>query len=244
MKENSTKKVVSTPANLRVLYEDNHLIAVNKRPGDIVQGDKTGDAPLSDVIKQYIKKKYKKPGDVFLGTVHRLDRPVSGVVLYARTSKALERLNELFRNKTLKKTYWAIVHNSPKEEEGRLLHYLVKDESKNKAKAFNYAAPHSKEAVLNYRIIGKGDRYTFLDVDLETGRHHQIRIQLSTIGCPIKGDLKYGAERSNKDASICLHARKLEFLHPVKKEPIEIVAPVPAEKIWTDFEKLAQIGKA
>lgn len=227
---------VSTPNNLRVLFEDNHIIIVNKRPGDIVQGDKTGDAPLSDVVKAYIKKKYDKPGDVFLGTVHRLDRPTSGIVLYARTSKALSRLSEMFKEKSLQKTYWAIVENAPAKPTDKLVNFLIKDEQKNKSRALAKEVPNSKRAVLSYRLVGKGTNYSFLEVNLETGRHHQIRVQLSTIGSIIKGDLKYGAKRSNPDGSICLHARKIEFIHPVKKEKMTIVAPVPEDKIWQDFQ--------
>lgn len=227
---------VSTPNNLRVLFEDNHIIIVNKRPGDIVQGDKTGDAPLSDVVKAYIKKKYDKPGDVFLGTVHRLDRPTSGIVLYARTSKALSRLSEMFKEKSLQKTYWAIVENAPAKPADKLVNFLIKDEQKNKSRALAKEVPNSKRAVLSYRLVGKGTNYSFLEVNLETGRHHQIRVQLSTIGSIIKGDLKYGAKRSNPDGSICLHARKIEFIHPVKKEKMTIVAPVPEDKIWQDFQ--------
>lgn len=230
-------KELSTAANLRILYEDNHIIAVNKRPGDIVQGDKTGDAPLSDVVKQYIKVKYEKPGDVFLGTVHRLDRPTSGIVLYARTSKALTRLNEMFKEKTLEKTYWAIVQEKPAKTSDRLVNFLIKDEAKNKSRALTKEIPGSKKAILNYKLIGSGDNYSYLEVLLETGRHHQIRVQLSTIGCIIKGDLKYGAKRSNPDGSICLHARRLEFIHPVKKEPVTLIAPVPNDAIWKDMEK-------
>ncbi|MES2628371.1 MAG: RNA pseudouridine synthase, partial [Bacteroidota bacterium] len=198
----SSEFVRSTADNLRVLYEDNHLIAVNKRPGDIVQADKTGDAPLSDVIRQYIKKKYDKPGDVFLGTVHRLDRPVSGVVLYARTSKALTRLNEMFQSKALDKTYWAIVQGKPAAKADRLVNILIKDEAKNKSRILSKEIPGAKKAILNYKVLGFGDNYSFLEVLLETGRHHQIRVQLSSIGCVIKGDLKYGAKRSNPDGSI------------------------------------------
>jgi len=229
----------STPDNLRVIYEDNHIIVINKYPGDIVQGDKTGDVTLSDVIKGYIKKKYNKPGEVFLGTVHRLDRPVSGLVVFARTSKALTRLNELFKDKNLNKVYWAIVEQVPYEKEGKLIHYLLKDEAKNKSRAYSDERPGSKKAILNYQMLGKGDHYGFIQVKLETGRHHQIRVQLSTIGAIIKGDLKYGARRSNKDASISLHSRFLEFIHPVSKVRLSLVAPVPDEKIWKDFETIA-----
>ncbi len=234
------EKEISTAENLRVLFEDNHIIAVNKRPGDIVQGDKTGDAPLSDIVKAYIKAKYDKPGEVFLGTVHRLDRPVSGIVLYARTSKALSRLNEMFKEKTLDKTYWAIVQGKPAKPADKLTHFLIKDEAKNKSRVLAKEIPGSKKAILNYKVVGAGDNYSYLEVLLETGRHHQIRVQLSTMGCIIKGDLKYGAKRSNSDGSISLHARKLEFIHPVKKEKILIIAPVPEENIWRDFERLVK----
>ncbi len=236
----TTDKVISTASNLRVLYEDNHIIAINKRPGDIVQSDKTGDPPLSDVVKQYIKKKYDKPGEVFLGTVHRLDRPVSGIVLYARTSKALTRLNEMFKEKELDKSYWAIVQGKPPKQADKLTNFLIKDEAKNKSRILQKEQPGSKKAILNYKLLGSGDNYSYLEVLLETGRHHQIRVQLSSIGCIIKGDLKYGAKRSNSDGSICLHARKLEFIHPVKKEKMLIVAPVPEENIWRDMEKLGK----
>ncbi len=233
-------RIHSTPENLRVLFEDNHIIIVNKYPGDIVQGDKTGDTTLSDVVKAYLKKKYNKPGDAFLGTVHRLDRPVSGLVVFAKTSKALTRLNELFKNKDLNKTYWAIVEAAPTKPSDHLQHFLIKDEARNKSKAYLSEKPGTKKALLNYTTVGKGDKYVFLEVRLETGRHHQIRVQLSTIGCIIKGDLKYGAKRSNPDGSICLHSRSLSFIHPVTKEAILVTAPVPNEKIWKDFETLSK----
>lgn len=238
MKKNNTERSVKD--NLRVLFEDNHIIAINKRPGDIVQSDKTGDSPLSDIVKEYIRHKYNKPGEVFLGTVHRLDRPVSGVVLYARTSKALERLNEMFRSRDLQKVYWAIVQHSPEKDHDTLKHFLIKDEKTNKSKAFAVEKAGTKPAVLSYETVGRGEHYTFLEVQLETGRHHQIRCQLSSIGCPIRGDLKYGAARSNPDGSISLHARKIEFIHPVKKEKVTIEAPVPAERIWEDFARMAE----
>lgn len=215
-----------------MLYEDNHLIAVNKRPGDIVQGDKTGDKPLSEVVKEYIATKYNKPGAVFLGVVHRLDRPTSGVVLFARTSKALSRLNKLFSERHAKKTYWAVVKQPPSEESGRLEHYLKRNPKQNKSYANIKEVPDSKKAVLNYKVIKKLDRYFLLEIDLETGRHHQIRSQLSAIGSPIKGDLKYGFDRSNKDGSIHLHARSLELIHPVKKEVVSIEAVPPEDPIW------------
>ncbi len=215
---------------LDVLYEDNHLIAINKKSGDIVQGDKTGDTPLSDFVKAYIKKKYNKTGEVFLGTIHRLDRPTSGVVLYARTSKALTRMNEQFREKQVQKTYWAVVDNAPPNTSGTLENYLQKDQKKNKSYVTKGA--YSKHAILDFKLIKKLDNFYHLEIKPKTGRHHQIRVQLANIGCIVKGDLKYGAKRSNKDASIHLLAQKLEFLHPVKKEPIIIVAPAPEDSIW------------
>ncbi|HET6245215.1 MAG: RNA pseudouridine synthase [Bacteroidetes bacterium] len=221
---------------LEVLYEDNHIIAVNKRPSDIVQGDKTGDKPLSDYVKDYIKDKYNKPGDVFLGTVHRIDRPVSGIVLFARTSKSLTRLNEMFRNKEVEKTYWAVVKQRPSVENGTLIHYLIKNEEKNKSRASLVEKPGALRSELHYQLIASSDNYHLLEINPQTGRHHQIRVQLASIGCPIKGDLKYGFARSNKDASIHLHARKVRFMHPVKKEQIEIIANPPKEDaLWNDF---------
>jgi 23S rRNA pseudouridine1911/1915/1917 synthase len=220
---------------MRVLYEDNHLIIVNKAPSEIVQGDKTGDKPLSEVIKEYLKEKYHKPGNVFCGVTHRLDRPTSGVVVFAKTSKALSRLNELFRNGEVDKTYWAVVKNKPEKEEDRLTHYLIKNEKNNKSTAFDSEKPHTKKAVLHYKLISTSEKYYLLEVDLETGRHHQIRCQLAKIGSPIKGDLKYGAERSNPDGSISLHARSISFIHPVSKERIEVIAPVPDENLWNSF---------
>ncbi len=222
---------------IEVLYEDNHIIAVNKRPSDIVQGDKTGDTPLSDFVKQYIKEKYNKPGDVFVGTVHRIDRPVSGIVLFAKTSKALARLNQMFQSKEIQKTYWAVVKNKPKNISGTLVHYLRKNEAKNMSKAFEKETSGALRSELTYELICTLDNYSLLEVKPQTGRHHQIRVQLSSMGCPIKGDLKYGFDRSNKDASIHLHARKIEFIHPVKKEPIVIVAPPPKEVLWNEFVK-------
>ena len=215
---------------IEVLYEDNHIIAVNKKSGDIVQGDKTGDTPLSEHIKQYLKKKYNKPGKVFLGTIHRLDRPTSGIVLYARTSKALSRMNKLFREKEVKKTYWAVVEQSPSNNSGTLEQYLKKNEKQNKSYISN--KNEGKHAVLDYKILKKLENYYHLEIKPKTGRHHQIRAQLSSIGCAIKGDLKYGAKRSNKNASIDLLARNIEFLHPIKKQKIIITAPVPSNKIW------------
>jgi len=222
---------------LDVLFEDNHIIAVNKHPSDIVQGDKTGDTPLSDFVKQYIKEKYNKPGDVFVGTVHRIDRPVSGIVLFAKTSKALTRLNQMFQTKEIQKTYWAVVKNKPKNIIGTLVHYLRKNEQKNMSKAFEKETPGALRSELEYELICSSDNYQLLEVKPHTGRHHQIRVQLSSMGCPIKGDLKYGFDRSNKDKSIHLHARKVEFIHPVKKEAIVIIAPPPNEVLWNEFVK-------
>ena len=216
---------------MEVVYEDNHIIIVSKQSGEIVQGDKTGDTPLSETVKAYIKEKYAKPGAVFLGVVHRLDRPVSGLVVFARTSKALTRLNDMFRNGEVHKTYWAMVTNSPATE-GLLTHWLVRNEKQNKSYAYDHEVPHSKKAGLKYRVIGHTDRYTVVEVNLLTGRHHQIRCQLSAIGCPIKGDLKYGAKRSNPDGSISLLARRVEFIHPVSKEKIIVEAPLPSDPLW------------
>ena len=215
-----------------ILYEDNHIIAVNKQPSDIVQGDQTGDKPLSEYVKDYIKAKYQKPGEVFLGTVHRIDRPVSGVVLFARTSKALSRLNQLFKDKKIQKTYWALVREQPQAKRGTLTHYLKKNTQLNKSKAWDREVEGSRKAVLDYQVIKKLGYYHLLEVHLHTGRHHQIRVQLAEIGCPIKGDVKYGFKRGNADASIHLHARKVEFIHPVKKEPVCIVAPPPKDPLW------------
>lgn len=227
-----SKKILSNKTNLQVLFEDNHIIIVNKRAGDIVQGDKTGDKPLSDVVKEYIKDKYNKPGNVYLGTVHRLDRPTTGLVIFAKTSKALPRLNKLFIDKAINKTYWAIVKNQPKKPKNSLTHWLKKNPKNNKSKAHIKEIPDSKKAILHYKTIKTLDNYYLLEVNLETGRHHQIRVQLASIGCPIKGDLKYGFDRSNKDASISLHARHIEFMHPVKNETISIHAPLPNDAIW------------
>lgn len=228
----SREKVHSDKNNLEVLHEDNHIIVVNKRPGDIVQGDKTGDKPLSEVVKSYLKEKYNKPGNVYLGVVHRLDRPTSGVVLFSKTSKALPRLNKLFQNKDAKKTYWAIVKERPPKDRDMLVHYMKRNPKQNKSYAHINEVPDSKKAVLHYKILKELDNYFLLEIDLETGRHHQIRSQLSAIGCPIKGDLKYGFDRSNKDGSIHLHSRELNFVHPVKKEPIHIIAPTPEDSLW------------
>lgn len=217
---------------MEVIYEDNHIIAVDKTCSEIVQGDKTGDAPLSDILKTWLKEKYCKPGNVFVGVTHRLDRPVSGVVLFAKTSKALTRLNEMFRTGEVKKTYWAIVKNCPSVAEGELVHWLVRNEKQNKSYAYDTERPESKKAILHYKVIARSDNYFLLEIDLKTGRHHQIRCQLAKMGCPIKGDLKYGFDRSNKDGGISLHARSAAFIHPVSKEPVEIVAPVPDDALW------------
>ena len=217
---------------MNVLYEDNHIIIVNKASGEIVQGDKTGDTPLVETVRAYIKDKYNKPGNVFCGLTHRLDRPVSGVVIFAKTSKALERINNMLQKHEIKKTYWAIVKNAPKQSEGTLVNYLVRNEKQNKSYAYNTEKPNSKRAELNYQIIGQSDRYTVLEVNLITGRHHQIRCQLAAMGCPIKGDLKYGFARSNPDGSISLHARSVEFTHPVSKELIHVEAPTPVDNLW------------
>jgi len=222
----------STKNNLEVLFEDNHLLIVNKKSGDIVQGDKTGDKPLSEVVKEYIKEKYNKPGDVFLGVVHRLDRPTSGIIIFARTSKALERLNKMLRDRVISKTYWAIIKNNPKKVKDTLIHFLKKNPKNNKSTVFTKKTEGSKKAILHFTIKKKLDNYSLLEIDLETGRHHQIRAQLSFIGSPIKGDLKYGASRSNKDSSIHLHARTINFTHPVSKKTITIIAPIPNEVIW------------
>ncbi|WP_396194353.1 RluA family pseudouridine synthase [Flavobacterium sp.] len=225
-------KEVSTKDNLKVLHEDNHIIVVNKRVGDIVQGDKTGDKPLSEVVKEYLKDKYNKPGEVFLGVVHRLDRPTTGIVIFARTSKALTRLNELFSKRETQKTYWAVVKNKPPKTEDNLVHFLKRNEKNNTSKAHLKEVPESKKASLDYKIIRELNNYFALEINLHTGRHHQIRAQLSAIGCPIKGDLKYGFDRSNPDGGIHLHARRLVFIHPVTKKTLEIIAPTPNEVIW------------
>ncbi|TQD39170.1 RluA family pseudouridine synthase [Haloflavibacter putidus] len=222
----------SNSQNLQVIYEDNHLIVINKRAGDLVQGDKTGDAPLSEIVKAYLKEKHNKPGNVYLGVVHRLDRPTSGVVLFAKTSKALPRLNKLFADKKNKKTYWAMVQNTPNPENGTLVHYLKRNQKQNKSYSHKNEVPNSKKGVLHYKTLKKLDRYTLLEIDLETGRHHQIRSQLSAIGSPIKGDLKYGFNRSNPDGRIHLHARSLSLVHPVKKEKMTFTTPVPDDNLW------------
>ena len=221
---------------MTVVYEDNHIIVVNKTASEIVQGDKTGDTPLSETVKEYIKTKYNKPGNVFLGVTHSLDRPVSGLVVFAKTSKALSRLNDMFRLGEVKKTYWAIVKERPKELEGELTNWLVRNEKQNKSYAYLKEVPNSKKAILRYKLIGHSENYHLLEVDLQTGRHHQIRCQLAKMGCPIKGDLKYGSPRSNPDGSICLHARKVQFIHPVSKEEISLTAPLPPGNLWKGFD--------
>ena len=226
------EKIVSTKDNLQILHEDNHIIVINKRVGDIVQGDKTGDIPLSEIVKQYIKEKYNKPGDVFLGVVHRLDRPTSGIVVFAKTSKALSRLNETFKNRETQKTYWAVVKNCPPKENDTLVHFLKRNTKNNTSKAHLKEVPDSKKASLSYQIIKKLDNYYALEIDLHTGRHHQIRAQLQAIGCPIKGDLKYGFDRSNPDGGIHLHAKKLIITHPVSKEILKFIANTPDDSIW------------
>lgn len=218
-----------------VVYEDNHLIIVNKAAGVLVQGDETGDVTLSDYVKEYIREKYEKPGAVFLGTVHRLDRPVSGLVVFARTSKALERMNELFRRRDIQKTYWAVVKDKPEKKSGKLTHWLVKDESRNVVTAYDYEHPGSQKAELTYKLLGEMNHHYLLEVNPVTGRPHQIRVQLASMGCPIRGDLKYGYPRPNPDASINLHARRLFFIHPVKKEPIICKAALPANPFWEEF---------
>jgi 23S rRNA pseudouridine1911/1915/1917 synthase len=225
-------KIVSNAQNLQILFEDNHLIVINKRVGDIVQGDKTGDTPLSEHVKEYIKKKYDKPGLVFLGVTHRLDRPTSGIVVFAKTSKSLSRMNKLFAEKSPEKIYWAIVKNAPKKEKDTLIHWLKRNPKQNKSYAYPKEIPNSKRAELDYTILKKLDNYVLLQILLKTGRHHQIRAQLATLGSPIKGDLKYGFDRSNPDGGIHLHARKLSFEHPVKKEMISFTAPPPRDAIW------------
>ncbi len=221
----------------RILHEDNHVIVINKLASEIVQGDKTGDQTMPDEIKAYLKEKYQKPGNVFCGVVHRLDRPTSGALVFARTSKALERLNAQFRDKETNKIYWAIVETAPEKPSGRLVHHLKKNEAQNKSYPVNASVSGSKEAILSYRMLASGDRYHLLEITLETGRHHQIRVQLSSIGCIIKGDVKYGAKRSNPDGSICLHARYLKFTHPTSKEDVSVVAPVPSDRLWQEITK-------
>jgi 23S rRNA pseudouridine1911/1915/1917 synthase len=223
---------------LDILYEDNHIIAVNKKPSDIVQGDKTGDEPLSEKIKQYLKTKYNKPGDVYLATIHRIDRPVSGVLLFGRTGKAADRLSRLFREREVKKTYWAVVKNKPPAGSGNLIHYLQKNEKQNKSYPFNSEKKGALRSELEYKLLGASDNYYLLEVKPLTGRHHQIRAQLAAIGCPVKGDIKYGFDRTNKDASIHLHAYKIEFVHPVKKEKVIITAQPPDDPTWNYFKNI------
>ena len=223
------------PGNIQILYEDNHLIAINKRSGDIVQGDKTGDAPLSEILKEFIKKRDNKPGNVFMGVIHRIDRPVSGVVVFAKTGKALSRMNQQLKEKSFQKRYWAIVENEPRPKKGSRVDFLLKNQQKNRSSVVQEGRANSKRAELNYEMIAKSDRYFLLQVDPITGRHHQIRVQLSSMGSVIKGDLKYGAKRGNKDASICLHARELRFIHPVKKEEVVILAAPPTDELWDFF---------
>jgi len=224
--------MTSTKNNLQVLFEDNHFIIINKQTSDIVQGDKTGDIPLSDIVKEYIKDKYRKPGSVFLGVVHRLDRPTSGIVVFSRTSKSLERFNKMLRDKKVKKTYWAVVKNKPKKDFDTLISFLKKNPKNNKSTSYNSEIKGSKKATLHYKLLKSLNNYHLLEVDLETGRHHQIRCQLAAINSPIKGDLKYGFNRSNKNAGIHLHARKIDFIHPISKETISITAPTPNDVIW------------
>ena len=228
---------------IEVLHEDNHVIVVNKRASDIVQGDKTGDVTMPDLIKDFLRVKYDKPGNIFCGVVHRLDRPTSGAVVFAKTSKALSRLNEQFREKDTRKVYWAIVEKEPKSKTGSLTNFLLKNEKQNKSYVHDKEVSGSKKATLNYKQIAQSDRYYLLEVELETGRHHQIRAQLSNIGCIIKGDLKYGAKRSNPDGSIHLHARRLDFIHPTTKEVIKVIAPVPDDSLWKWFEKTIENSK-
>lgn len=230
-------KLVSNKDNLQILHEDNHIIVVNKRVGDIVQGDKTGDKPLSEIVKEYIKEKYNKPGEVFLGVVHRLDRPTTGIVVFARTSKALERLNAMFSNRETQKTYWAVVKNKPPKTSDILVHYLKRNPKNNTSKAHLKEVPDSKKASLDYTIIKELNNYFVLEINLHTGRHHQIRSQLQAIGCPIKGDLKYGFDRSNPDGGIHLHAQKLSFIHPVTKEQLTVIAPTPNDTLWNDVKQ-------
>ena len=231
-------KVISTKDNLQILHEDNHIIVVNKRVGDIVQGDKTGDKPLSELIKTFLKQKYEKPGEVFLGVTHRIDRPVSGLVIFAKTSKALERLNEMFREKKIQKTYWAVVQNKPTKEEGVLVDFLTKNEVTNKSYARKEESKNTLRSELEYKLTLQIDRYYLLEINPLTGRHHQIRVQLSNMGSPIKGDVKYGFKRPNSDGSIHLHARSIEFMHPVKNELLTISADPPNDPVWNAFMKI------
>ena len=223
---------------MEVIYEDNHIIIVNKAPGEIVQGDKTGDVPLVEIVKEWLKEKYNKPGNVFCGVVHRLDRPVGGLVIFAKTSKALARMNDMFRNGEVEKTYWALSRNRPPQEQARLEHYITSTEKNNKSYASLTPKKDSKKAVLSYKLLGASDRYNLIEVKLETGRKHQIRVQLSAIGCPIKGDLKYGDKRSNQDGSISLIARHIHFIHPVSGKEIDVTAPLPKDNLWQTFKDL------
>lgn len=240
MKENNINNNTSNNYNVnieekQILYEDNHIIIINKKPSEIVQGDKTGDLPLSEKVKNYLKNKYNKQGNVFLGVVHRIDRPVSGIVIFAKTSKALSRLNNIFKDRNVKKKYLAVVEAKPQNESGNLVHYLVKEEKQNKSYVRNKNAKGASRAELNYNLIASSNNYYLIEVELITGKHHQIRVQLAAIGCPIKGDLKYGAKRSNKDASIHLHAYSADFIHPVSSKPILIYAQPPNEVLWNYF---------
>ena len=233
----NTQNPITKLLEENILFEDNHLIIINKLPSQIVQGDKTGDRPLADLVKDYIKVKYKKSGEVFLGVVHRLDRPVSGAVIFARTSKSLTRLNALIKNREIKKTYWAVVKNKPPMESDTLVNFLRRDEIRNKSFITGEKTKNAQQASLSYRLIGSSDNYYLLEIDLQTGRHHQIRAQLAAIGCPIKGDLKYGYPRSNSDGSIHLHARKLYFIHPVTHNPVSVTASSPYDPVWNYFEQ-------
>ncbi len=233
--------MIRSNTNMNILYEDNHLIVVNKRSGEIVQGDKTGDKPLSEIISRFIADRDNKPGAAFIGVPHRLDRPVTGIAVFAKTSKSLERLNEMFRNSEIEKKYWAIVANKPENPVGELKHYLVRNEKQNKSYASLLPKNDAKEARLRYKVLASSDRYHLIEVELLTGRHHQIRCQLAEIGCPIKGDLKYGASRSNPDGSISLHARSIKFIHPVKKSEVIILAPPPEDSLWNAFMKIVKV---
>lgn len=231
---------MSAEPELKILFEDNHIIAVNKPSGVLAQADNTGDKPLVEIVRDYVKVKFEKPGLVFLGLVHRLDRPVSGVILFARTSKALDRLNAMFKNREIHKTYWAVVRQKPEIESGNLVHWLVKNPEKNTTKAYSKEVVGGLRSELNYQLIGEVDGYYLIEVNPITGRPHQIRVQLSTLGCPIVGDNKYGYQRANKDKSICLHARKINFIHPVKKEPVEIIADLPDDGFWPKFQRFTK----
>ncbi len=233
--------VMSNEKNLQVLYEDNHIIAINKRNSDIVQSDISGDVTLCDVVREYVRVKYNKPGKAFIGTIHRLDRPVSGVILYSRTTKALNRLMNMFKYREVQKTYWACVKDAPPKDEDHIVNYMKKNEQQNKSYTYDTPGVDRKECELSYKVVGKTDHYYFLEVKPKTGRHHQIRATLASIGCPIKGDIKYGARRTNDNASIHLHARKIEFIHPVQKTPLSIVAPPPDDPLWNAF--LQQVHK-